>query len=266
MSASDERGHDVMGLRSLGWDDGWRRQLDALGGGLEPARVAVEHRLDYELLGDTGRVRVPLASSLRPAATPRPSCPRSATGSRSARGLLAQLGPAGDWLAVARVSVLEQRGKAELEQHLAGGKTAALVGMSGVGKSSIANWLLSDETHATGAIRGSDDRGQHTTSHRSLFPLPAGGVLIDTPGMRELGLWTDPASLRGAFPDIDALARQCRFDDCQHAAEPGCAVRAALADGTLELARLAHYHALRDELLERSGPQRRKPTGPRRRA
>jgi ribosome biogenesis GTPase len=136
--------------------------------------------------------------------------------------------------------------------------------MSGVGKSSIANWLLGSAALATGSIRTRDERGMHTTSHRSLSILPDGGVLIDTPGMRELGIWREESSLAEASPEIVALARECRFGDCSHGSEPGCAVRAAHDAGTLSAQGLTHLRQLRGELLERSTATQGKPRGARR--
>jgi ribosome biogenesis GTPase len=162
--------------------------------------------------------------------------------------LLLALGPAAIALPVARVSALERRGGEQLVCHLGPQLTVALVGSSGVGKSTIANWLLGREALATGAI---DDveRGRHTTTHRELIPLPGGGALIDTPGMRELALWGDAEDLAGSFGDIEALSQRCRFLDCQHQGQPGCALDAALESGELDPARLNSYFKLQRELL-----------------
>ena len=100
----------------------------------------------------------------------------------------------------------------------------------------------------TGAVRQADSKGRHTTSFREMVPLHGGGLVIDTPGMREIQLWADEASLAQYFSDIDKLAEQCRFRDCRHQQEPGCAVQAAVADGALAPARLAHYHKLQEEV------------------
>ena len=127
------------------------------------------------------------------------------------------------------------------------GRTGALLGSSGVGKSSIANGLIGEALLRTHDVRVSDSRGRHTTTGRQLLVLPGGGILIDTPGMRELQLWdsTEPAAT--AFTDIAALAAACRFRDCRHSSEPGCAVVAAAGDGTLAPARLDSYRKLQDE-------------------
>jgi ribosome biogenesis GTPase len=180
---------------------------------------------------------------------------------------LARLGPTRVGLPIAPVSALEQRGKDELLRHVGPTSTVALVGMSGTGKSTIANWLLGREALTTGAIRAHDDRGQHTTSHRELFALPGGGALIDTPGMRELGLVVAPQDLAAGFPEIARLASECRFGDCQHDKEPGCAIAAALLTGELTSEHLQHYRQLKQQLAERqaklaaSTTRRSRPSG-----
>jgi len=137
---------------------------------------------------------------------------------------------------------------APLLAYLKPGDTAVLVGSSGVGKSTLTNTLLGEARQATSAVREHDSRGRHTTTHRALIALPSGGCLIDTPGMRELKLTGDEDLDQGQFADIDALAQECRFGDCSHQSEPGCAVRAALADGRLDPERWQNYQKLRDEL------------------
>jgi ribosome biogenesis GTPase len=128
------------------------------------------------------------------------------------------------------------------------GDTAVLVGSSGAGKSTLTNTLLGVERQATKAVRAHDSRGRHTTTHRALITLPSGGCLIDTPGMRELKLTGEEDLAESGFADIDALAVNCRFGDCAHGNEPGCAVRAALESGALEPARWESYLKLRVEL------------------
>ena len=135
-----------------------------------------------------------------------------------------------------------------LLKYLGPGDTAVLVGSSGVGKSTLTNTLLGEARQATNTVRESDSRGRHTTTHRALIMLPSGGCLIDTPGMRELKLTGDEDLDQGQFADIDALAQSCRFGDCSHQSEPGCAVRAALEDGRLAPDRWQNYLKLRDEL------------------
>lgn len=127
------------------------------------------------------------------------------------------------------------------------GRTAVLVGSSGAGKSTLTNTLLGVERMKTGEVRENDSRGRHTTTHRALIPLPSGACLIDTPGMRELKP-TGEEDVAENFSDIEALAEQCRFRDCKHAREPGCAVRAAIEAGKLDPQRFANYLKLSDEV------------------
>ncbi|WIG95984.1 ribosome small subunit-dependent GTPase A [Myxococcus sp. SDU36] len=134
-----------------------------------------------------------------------------------------------------------------LRVQLPAGKTGALLGSSGVGKSTLVNRLLGEARLVTQAVRAEDDKGRHTTTHRELFVLPGGGLLIDGPGMRELGLWGEDDGVGQTFTDILELAAGCRFTDCQHQQEPGCAVRAAVSSGALPEARLASYERLRRE-------------------
>lgn len=149
---------------------------------------------------------------------------------------------------VARISATEHRGRDELAAYLRPGVTVGLVGSSGVGKSTLTNWLLGARVQDISAIRDDDERGRHTTTHRQLFVLPQGGALIDTPGMREFALWGEDAELDAGFDDIEALAGGCRFVDCQHQGQPGCAIERALANGELDPARLEHFFKLRREL------------------
>jgi ribosome biogenesis GTPase len=133
-----------------------------------------------------------------------------------------------------------------LRQHLGVGRTGALLGSSGVGKSTIINTLIGHERLRTREVREDDSRGRHTTTARELVVLPGTGVLIDTPGMRELQLW-ETGAFAGSFADIEALAEGCRFRDCRHREEPGCAVRTAAADGFLEAGRLESFQKLQAE-------------------
>lgn len=136
---------------------------------------------------------------------------------------------------------------AALERWLGPGRTAVLVGSSGAGKSTLTNTLLGIERMKTGAVREHDSRGRHTTTHRALIPLPQGGCLIDTPGMRELKP-TGEEDVGDTFVDVEALAAQCRFRDCVHEKEPGCAVRAAVDAGALDPQRLANFRKLAGEV------------------
>jgi ribosome biogenesis GTPase len=136
---------------------------------------------------------------------------------------------------------------AALYPYLGPGHSVVLVGSSGAGKSTLTNTLLGTQRMKTAAVRANDSRGRHTTTHRVLIPLPQGGCLIDTPGMRELKLSGEEDLADGGFEDIEALAHSCRYSDCGHSNEPGCAVNAAIDSGALDEARYAHYCKLRDE-------------------
>lgn len=135
-----------------------------------------------------------------------------------------------------------------LFEHLQPGRTAVLLGSSGAGKSTLLNALAGEERMSTGAIREADERGRHTTTHRELVLLPSGGLILDTPGIRELGLWDAEAGVSATFEDVEALAARCRFGDCSHGTEPGCAVRAAIEAGELPAERLRAYDKLQAEL------------------
>ena len=149
---------------------------------------------------------------------------------------------------VVALSALTGAGLAALAPWLAPGRTVALLGSSGVGKSTIVNALMGETRQATNMVRADDSRGRHTTTRRELVRLPGGGLLIDTPGMRELQLWGGESGLGEAFPDIAELARECRFRDCAHAAEPGCRVREAVERGGLDPARFESWRKLQREL------------------
>lgn len=149
---------------------------------------------------------------------------------------------------VIAVSAVTGEGMNRVRAHLAPGRTAVFLGSSGVGKSSLVNALMGHEAMKVNAIREDDARGRHTTTHRQLILLPGGGMVIDTPGMRELGMWDAETGLEAAFADVEAiLARGCRFSNCSHQSEPGCALKAALQSGELPEARWAAYQGLRRE-------------------
>ncbi len=145
------------------------------------------------------------------------------------------------------VSALTGQGLRDLEPWLGAGQTVAALGPSGVGKSTLLNRLRGQDVAETGAVRALDHRGRHTTTRRELVELPSGAFLLDTPGLREFGLWSGQA-LDATFQDIGGLSGQCRFRDCTHTVEPGCAVREALADGDLDEGRYNGYQKLRGEL------------------
>lgn len=146
------------------------------------------------------------------------------------------------------ISALHSGGLARLDGLVRPLETAILLGSSGAGKSTLANALLGEQRQATGAVRASDGRGVHTTTSRELFLLPAGWWLIDTPGLREVEAWNADDALSSAFDDIGELSAGCRFRDCRHQSEPGCAVREAAAAGRLEADRLEHYWKLSREI------------------
>ncbi len=146
------------------------------------------------------------------------------------------------------VSAVTGHGLDDLSTHLRSGSTAAFLGSSGTGKSTLINALLGQAMQKVGEVRPGDDRGRHTTTFRKMIILPQGGIVIDTPGLRELQLWGSDEGLNGAFSDIRLLAEQCRFADCRHENEPGCAVRRAFEEGNLDSMRYESYLKLQSEL------------------
>jgi ribosome biogenesis GTPase len=146
------------------------------------------------------------------------------------------------------VSPRRNEGLDRVSAYLTPGRTGALLGSSGVGKSTIINRLVGQDVQKTREVRSADSRGRHTTIHRELVVLPNGGLMIDTPGMRELQLWDVGDAVRETFDDIQALAAGCHFTDCQHRGEPRCAVKGAVAAGRIDAARLGSYLRLQEEL------------------
>ncbi|MGH1488850.1 MAG: ribosome small subunit-dependent GTPase A [Acidimicrobiales bacterium] len=163
------------------------------------------------------------------------------------------IAPGVDVVAVSTVSGL---GIEAIARRVSAGRTVALMGLSGIGKSTLVNELTDGVVQRTGEVRAADQRGRHTTVTRDLIPLPSGGFIIDTPGIREIGLWQAYEGMAKTFPEISSEVEQCRFTDCDHDNEPGCAVQAALASGSIPERRLEHWQdlmaelAMQDEQLE----------------
>ena len=312
-----------MNLNDLGWDDGFGAALEPHENCI-PARVAAQHRGAYDVLTESGEVRVHLSGRLRHEAASGAELPavgdwvalreetihavlprrsafarKVALASTEAQVLAANLDTVfvvsaldGDlnlrrleryltlaWesgaspvLVLTKADLCADPGAAlleveqvalgvpthaisnvtgvgldELAPYLAPARTVALLGSSGVGKSTLANRLLGAELQATKAI-AEDGRGRHTTSSRQLFRLPGGALLVDTPGLREVQLWDADEGIQEAFSDLDELAAGCRFNDCAHRHEPGCAVQAAIVEGSLPPERLQSYRDLQGEL------------------
>ncbi|WP_027084695.1 ribosome small subunit-dependent GTPase A [Cohnella panacarvi] len=168
---------------------------------------------------------------------------------------LAQVEQAAPGVPVYFVSALHDQGLGQLQPYLRKGATIAVTGSSGVGKSTLLNWLSGQSRMATSGIRESDARGRHTTTHRELFPLACGALVMDTPGIRELQLWDSQDGWQQAFSDIEALAAKCRFRDCRHESEAGCAVSEAIASGELEAGRLANYKKTARELARQASKE-----------
>ena len=174
----------------------------------------------------------------------------------------------GDYLAAAEavaagvdicvVSARTGYGMDALNRYLTPGKTIVFLGSSGVGKSSLVNALAGEELMAVGGIREDDSRGRHTTTHRQLLMLRNGVMIIDTPGMRELGMWDVSEGLGEAFTDVESYLGKCRFRDCKHDREPGCAIKAAIEQGELDIARWESYRKLKEEAVSNDEMLRRK--------
>jgi ribosome biogenesis GTPase / thiamine phosphate phosphatase len=146
------------------------------------------------------------------------------------------------------MSPLTGEGMEQLERYVGPRRTCALLGSSGVGKSTIVNRLVGRDVRRTRSVRAADSKGRHTTTHRELVPIPGGGLLIDTPGMREVQLWEAGGAVERTFEDVETLGQGCHFTDCRHVDEPRCAVKAAVDAGQLDASRLDSYQRLQDEL------------------
>lgn len=167
-------------------------------------------------------------------------------------------------ITVLAVSVVTGQGISDLKRLVPAGKTAVVLGSSGVGKSTLVNALMGANLMAIQGIRASDERGKHTTTHRELLLLPEGGALLDTPGMRELGLWDSEEGLSTTFTDIDTLISGCRFTNCGHMTELGCAIQDALSNGVLDEHRWQSFRKLQREMVNQKLREARRPVSDRR--
>jgi ribosome biogenesis GTPase len=170
---------------------------------------------------------------------------------------LLEVGSIAPGVSIVSLSAINNEGIDTVRAFIAPGTTAAFLGSSGVGKSTIINRLLGQDKQKVGTVRVKDSRGRHVTTHRELIPLPGGGMVIDNPGLRELQVWAEEKQTISSFPDILELAEKCRYRDCQHTNEPLCAVRTASETGGLDPLRLESYRKLRKERKQYYIPDRK---------
>lgn len=174
------------------------------------------------------------------------------------RDYLAQVDRVATGVNIHVVSAQTGYGLNALNRYLQSGKTVVFLGSSGVGKSSLVNALSGEEIMTVSGIREDDSKGRHTTTHRQLIRLKSGVMIIDTPGMRELGMWDISEGLVDAFADVEQFLGKCRFSDCRHQREPGCAIKSAIASGALDLRRWESYQKLKEEAVDKAEMLRRK--------
>lgn len=218
-------------------------------------RVAIVHGLDRRL--PPGRLERMLVMARDSGADPLIVLTKSDLPDvYDARGIARALSGA---TSVVDVSRVDGRGVLELRERVPQGATLALVGESGAGKSNLVNLLVGEAVQATGKVRMRDAKGRHTTVARDMHVIPGGGAVIDTPGIRAVGLIASADTLHRVFADIDELANNCRFANCGHDSEPQCAVQQAIADGTLDPRRLSRYRALAAEIAERTPARAKRP-------
>jgi ribosome biogenesis GTPase len=217
-------------------------------------RVAIVHGLDRRL--PPGRLERMLVMAADSGADPIVVLTKSDLDDiYDARGIARALAGSTPVIDVSRV---DGRGVYELRRQIPSGSTAALVGESGAGKSNLLNLLVGEAVQATGRVRQRDAKGRHTTVAREIHVIPGGGAVVDTPGIRAVGLLATEDTMHRVFADIDALARDCRFANCRHDSEPQCAVQQAIAEGRLDPRRLLRYRALAAEIDEQSSSHPKK--------
>ena len=212
--------------------------------------VAVVHGLDQDV--NPARIERFLVLAQDSGAQPVVVLTKSDLVSASVAEAAREAADLGDDVAVLVTSAESGQGLEDLRALLAGNQTLVLIGPSGAGKSRLVNALAGQDLQAIGAVRESDAKGRHTTTTRELIPLAGGGVLIDTPGIRAVGVWNADVAIDRVFADVSEVAEQCKFRDCTHRMEPGCAVRAAVDAGTLDPNRVDRYATLWSEIADQA--------------